>query len=217
MRTSVASLLSLFLVLSLSLQNCQKTQEPSCGQIPNEYYSLKLAEKSKVPYRLEKFDTISFTSDEGDTLIFTRQTLDSGTNCFERRRSIICPPNYICAEYYGSDYLCIKGQGKFEFKHGKALDIVTNSPTNNIREYPNVIEFRFNETHFIFGDYNVDDQNSTRYIGDTTIKGITYHSCIYGYHEFQNSAFAKVYYNKEFGLFHIQDKKNNKNWTIIEN
>ena len=203
------------IILLLLTQSCFKDKNSNpCGAQTYNYQTLDITSKSKVPYLKKQFDTISYASNKGDTLVFVRQAKDSSWYCKDYYSNKDCLPNYNCYETYGAKYTCIKGNGSFEFKHGEELFIEVNSNTRPDNDYYNMIEFHFNNNlHVIFCDCVVGDK---KYIGDTIINNVIFKNVFYEFHEFDNYYIGKGYYCEEFGLFHIQDKVNNTNWTLIK-
>jgi hypothetical protein len=204
-------------ILILLTQSCFKDKSSNpCGAQTYSYQTLDSTEKSKVPYLKTQFDTISYASNKGDTLVFVRQAKDCGWYCKDYYSNKDCLPNYNCYETYGAKYSCNKGNGSFQFKHGETLYIHFNIRSRIDNEFNNMIEFNFNDLHLIFSTFVLDDIKYVNYIGDTLINGNLFKNSLFEYYEFNHSNIGKGYYCEEFGLFHIQDKLNNTNWTLIK-
>jgi hypothetical protein len=206
------------IILLLLTQSCFKDKSSNpCGAQTYSYQTLDSTSKSKVPYLKTQFDTISYASNKGDTLVFVRQAKDSGWYCKDYYSNKDCLPNYNCYETYGAKYSCIKGNGSFEFKHGKALYIYFEPSTKRISDlFSNFIEIKFNDLHFLFQDTDVDRKNVNTYSDSVFYNKQIFYSSYYSFHEFNISAKGKGCYNKEYGIFHVDDVINNVNWTIIK-
>ena len=195
---------------------CQDKSNVHCK--PQEYSYLTITDeaKSKVPYLKPSFDTLSYANNKGDTLVFVRQPKDSSWYCTPSYPNTDCLPDYYCYENYGAKYNCIKGNGSFEFKHGKSLfiDFINHSRPSDV--YSDMIEIFFNNFHFIVEDNDVDRKNVSTYNEVLIFKKDTFYKSFYSYYEFSDSVRGKGYYNKDFGLFHLEDKVNNNAWTLLK-
>lgn len=202
------------LLLIVFTQSCIKDNNSSpCGDQIYNYQTLDSTSKSKVPYLKKQFDTISYASNKGDTLVFVRQAKDSNWYCKDYYSNKDCLPNYNCYETYGAKYTCIKGNGSFQFKHGKGMEIILFKP---FRTYfvLNNIYLLFNGINFNIGDDQIDSKTYQDYVGDTIINGIMYKETIKLYSTKDNENYS--YINKENGMIHFVDNLNNSNWTIYK-
>lgn len=207
---------SIILFSFLVLQSCFREKEDPCGQQQYNYSLLSEIAKSKVPYLKPEFDTISFASDKGDTVVFVRQPKDSSWYCKTHYGNINCLPDYDCSEVYGANYNCIKGQGNFEFKHASkiALQIGFSKPS---RDFTNIIDIRFNNLRFLYNDYSVGSKNFLYFLESISFKNKTYNNVIYDFEATSlDTLSAKGYYVANDGLFYVQDKSINTNWILIK-
>lgn len=203
-------LLSIINIIML-LQSCSKDPRNGCFTPKDNYFYLTAAQLNQTPYfNNSTFDTISFASDKGDTLIFVKTFTDTTWNRENGQGNPDCgyDNNFFQTIHY--TYTTIKGNGSFDVKH-KKLDGNLNS---------NQLEIRFNGYIFY-----VDDERIGTPIGST--KGITYfetillNDIIYSkvkilYNNY-NDKINYCYINKEFGLIGIIDSNNNTKYYKTKN
>ncbi len=207
------SIISIIILIPSCIKDNNSTP---CGDQTYSYQTLDSTSKSKVPYLKNQFDTLSYASNKGDTLVFVRQAKDSSWYCKDYYSNKDCLPNYNCYETYGAKYNCIKGNGSFQFKHGKALYIHFNIRSRIDNEFSNMIEISLNNFHFLLRDGNVGRKNISEYSENIEFNKTIFNESVYSYYEFSDSTMGTGFYNKEYGLFHVDDVINNINWTVIK-
>ncbi len=149
----LAQLLILITISTLFLR-CQDKSNVHCK--PQEYSYLTITDeaKSKVPYLKPSFDTLSYANNKGDTLVFARQPKDSSWYCTPSYPNTDCLPDYYCYENYGAKYTCIKGNGKFEFKHALKAELTVGLPPST-KVYNRIVCFTFSNMNLWLNDYSV--------------------------------------------------------------
>ena len=208
-------LLTTIILLSL-FTTCKDKNSNPCKPQEYSYHTIADEAKSKIPYLKPEFDTISYASNKGDTLVFVRQPKDSNWYCTNHYPNLDCLPDYDCYENYGFKYTTIKGNGIFEFKHGKALYIIFNDHSKVDDIYYDEIEIIFNNFHFLSADWKIDNTKYQYYIGDTAIDNIIFKSVFYIPNELDRLDVGKGLFCKDFGLIQVQDKISMINWTLIK-
>jgi len=194
-------LLTLFVML---LQNCSKEPDLPSGNPITKYEYLTAGALNQTPYFTNPaFDTISFASDKGDTLTFVKTKTDTSWYCENQSLA----SNYkICYQTIHNTYTTIKGVGSFDVKHSRKIDY---------KDLTNIIEINFTNLYFSVFDERIGLKDSPFYVDSILFNTNYFYVALYVFHNFTFSDIGKAYCNKKFGLFHIEDKQNITNWTII--
>lgn len=203
------------LLLFLIWYGCKQEDKEPCDAPVENKYTLSDYAKSKVPYLKAEFDTLSFASNKGDTLVFVRQPVTYGWYYTEIKAGPGCTQSRNYYENYGAKYICIKGSGSFEFRHGKMLYVNYSLNNTASKELYDVIELFFNGIHLIYSTNSLDDQKHYSYIGDTLVDGKMYKSSIYQYHEWSFSDYGKGLINQDYGLFQLHEKQKSNIWILF--
>src|ERR1700741_1853934 len=85
--------ISVVFLLLLNLNSCKRETNP-CHDPVTTKETLDEDNKKKIPYT--GYDTLTFISNNGDTLRFAGQGKDSDWYCTERYVSADCPPYVDC-------------------------------------------------------------------------------------------------------------------------
>ncbi len=206
-------------ILLVFVASCIKDKSSNpCGAQTYSYQTLDSTSKSKVPYLNTQFDTISYASNKGDTLVFVRQAKDSVWYCKDYYSNKDCSPNYNCYETYGAKYSCIKGNGSFEFKHwyrSGASELGLPAKYNSY-EFGNILQLKFNNENLIINDYLIEEKKYSHFVNSISIGNREYKDVIYDFHNGTDSLVATGYYSKSLGLFYLQETSDNINWTLIK-
>jgi len=200
--TTKLLLITLFVTL---LQSCTKDPEPYNNVPLNTYYYLTAWQLNQTPYFTNKsFDTISFESDEGDTLTFVKTKTDTSWYC-ERNSTNPSNLNEDCYQTIHNSYTTIKGVGLFDVK------LIKKSRYLNA-----FIQLKFNDKIFYYDDVAIDDILFPSYIDIIIRNNKSFKNAIYLYHNDNDSLNAISYANKDFGVFYIDDKINNLKYLITK-
>jgi hypothetical protein len=194
-------LLTLFVIL---FQSCSKEPDLPSGNPITKYEYLSAGALNQTPYFTNPdFDTISFASDKGDTLTFVKTKTDSSWYC--KNQSLVTDYK-ICYQTIHNTYNTIKGFGLFDVRHSKEIetDILQNQ-----------IEFIFNELFFSLTDYRIGTKTGTIFYDSLIVNNKTYFDVTCYYHNFSNSNIGKLYLNKKYGCFKIEDVSNKIIYTLI--
>jgi len=200
--TYILGIISLFAML---FQSC--TKENNSISATSEYYYLTVSQLNQTPYFTNsKFDTISFSSNQGDTITFVKTKTDISWYG-ERANS---NPDDHSMNYYqiiSNTYNTIKGSGSLEIHHAKK---------ENSYQYVNVIEVNFSDLIFNIYDDRIGLKSSPFYLDSISFNSKTYYNVLYVYHDFTFSDIGKLYINKNYGIFQIEDKRTNIFWSLIK-
>jgi hypothetical protein len=124
------------------------------------YHRLKTEQLNKTPYFTNPdFDTLTYLSNKGDTLIFAKLKTDT-TWYYIRTQG--APGVTLNEDYYQTlrnTYQTIKGNGKFEVRHGIN---------------PNHIVYTINNISFTAHEVNVGYDRTTTFKDTITVNSITY-------------------------------------------
>ena len=136
-------LLPLLFICFILIQSCEKPDPNGCHNAVIFYNYLSDAARNQTPYFTNPaFDTISFASDKGDTLIFVKTKTDSTWYKEEIRGNPACDWDKNYFQILHNTYTTIKGSGTFDLRHSK------KNNSGNI----DIIELHFNDFVFYTGD-----------------------------------------------------------------
>ena len=108
----------IFIFILFFLVACKR--DNSSGDLPDIYNYLTKDQIAKTPYFTNPdFDTLTFISNKGDTLIFAKQKTISSFYRTEITGCNGCASQYSNYQQLLNTYQTIKGNGKFEVKHSK--------------------------------------------------------------------------------------------------
>ncbi len=193
-----------FYLFILILYSCSRpSDEPLYGGT-DVYYRLTEEQLKQTPYFTNPdFDTVTFISNNNDTLIFKKNYTD--TSWYSVRP-------YFNANYYElyqnitNHYQTIKGTGNF-------------SVTNSLREsnqFFQTLTVRFNSYDFLLHpDWFIKTQGYPFYQESYSINGKTYFDVITLFN-LQDTSVANLKINNQFGALELSEKKLNQNiWKFL--
>ncbi|MFN4083640.1 MAG: hypothetical protein ACK4K9_08420 [Bacteroidia bacterium] len=163
------------------------------------YHRLKTEQLNKTPYFTNPdFDTLTYLSNKGDTLIFAKLKTDT-TWYYIRTQG--APGVTLNEDYYQTlrnTYQTIKGNGKFEVRH-ELKNIVTG-----------VFYLQFMNSNYQIVDENIGATFSQSYIQFLTINGKEYRDV----NALSQGNKITCYLNSIYGVFYAIDSTNNINWLL---
>jgi hypothetical protein len=194
-------------LLVLLLFSCEKPDPNGCHNAVIFYNYLSDAARNQTPYFTNPaFDTISFASDKGDTLIFVKTKTDSTWYKEEIRGNPACDWDKEYYQVLHNKYTTLKGNGSFDVKY--------SYKTQDYGLFR--IEIFFNNIHFIICECIIDDVKYKNYIGDFTVNNKTFTNTFYEYNNISENTKGIGYINKGLGLFYLIDPINDLKWLIIK-
>ena len=201
--------MKLFLLLILFvtlLQSCTKDPDSSNGNVKTTYHYLTAAALNQTPYFTNPaFDTISFASDKGDTITFVKTKTDTTWFC---KKSSGSPDNndMDCYQTLLNTYSTIKGVGMFNVRHSKEIE------TDIL---PDQVQFNFNDLFFSVTDNRIGTKNGTLFFDSLIVNNNTYFDVTCYYHNFSYSNIGKLYLNKKYGCFKIENISDTTIYSLI--
>ncbi len=187
-------------------QSCTKNND-GCYTPKDNYYYLTTAQLNQTPYfNNPAFDTISFTSNKGDTLTFVKTKTD--TTWKKETGNIGSPDCCYDQNFYQAihnTYITTKGNGSFDVSHR-----LPNSYSNSY------LVIKFNNFTFFYDAIAIDDTSFPRYLGELIKDNKKFKNVIYTFNNYSDSLSAISYMNKDLGLFFIDDKLNNSQYIITK-
>jgi hypothetical protein len=197
-------LLSLFILVYFI--SCKPEPKP----IPDKhnYYYLTAEQLAKTPYFTNPaFDTLTFVSNQNDTVVFAKTRVDSGWY-----REIEFDPGVEFTKYHyyqqiSANYQTIKGDGSFGVVHSK-YNLAFNI------KLPDFIQISYNGYNFYLRDYFLDNIHPAT-IDTIKINNQTYLKNTKLNNNRQDSSSSQANINTDFGLFQIFDYNNSKEWILI--
>ncbi|MES2727268.1 MAG: hypothetical protein V4643_09215 [Bacteroidota bacterium] len=196
----------IIIIIVLLLQSCGKEKGNCFGTPGTYYYTLTPESINQTPYFTNKaFDTISFGSDKGDTLIFVKTKSD--TSWYEELGDGSPDCGYSKNNYQTlhNIYTAIKGNGSFDVKHSLKWSVV-----------PHLLEVKFNDINLQVEDFRINSRIGT-FFYETINKGnVTYNNAIKIYHNLNDSSVGEGFINKEFGFFSIKDNRTNTEYNYLK-
>ncbi len=187
MRITKTFLYCLFVLLIIS-NGCAIDQDPDCPSTKITIINLSEDEKSKVPYHGK--DTLVFTSNSGDSLIYfgTGAQRTYYTDNIYNHPS--CDPDKINHEIQS-----------IIFKEEKSVQTINFQQQN----YASEIKILINESQFVFNFKGIDNENFNFY---PFHKQIQLGNKIYtNVSEIKNEQNETLFYNKEYGIIRITSSK----------
>jgi hypothetical protein len=173
------------------------------------YHRLKTEQLNKTPYFTNPdFDTLTYLSNKGDTLIFAKLKTDT-TWYYIRTQG--APGVTLNEDYYQTlrnTYQTIKGNGKFEVRHvkkGIAYD----------RSLDDFVNISLNNINFFLNDYFIGVNH--KYIIDSIeFNKIKYYQVTRFFRNWTDSIAAEGYFNKDFGLIRVEERTQNEIWQLLK-
>lgn len=204
--TKILLLLSLLVLL---IQSCTKDTNNGNTTPKNTYYYLTAAQLNQTPYFTNKaFDTISFASDKGDTLIFVKTKTDTTWYCEPATSN---PDNHDQNFYQNlhNTYSTINGSGSFDVIQSRKCYV-------NFLNYlvPNVVTIIFNNSYFVYSESVIGDKTYKNYVGDLKIGNKIYRSTFFEYHNSNQLSKVKGYFSNSYGVVEITDSNVFKSWIL---
>ncbi|MFN4083638.1 MAG: hypothetical protein ACK4K9_08410 [Bacteroidia bacterium] len=171
------------------------------------YHRLKTEQLNKTPYFTNPdFDTLTYLSNKGDTLIFAKLKTDT-TWYYIRTQG--APGVTLNEDYYQTlrnTYQTLKGNGKFEVRHSKngiAFD----------RNLSDFITISFNNFNYYINDYFLG-VNHIIIIDSIIFDNKKYFQVTRFFNNWTDSISTEAYINKDYGIFRIEDKILLNNWDL---
>jgi hypothetical protein len=193
----------LYVFILVNFLSCKPEPEP----IPDKhnYYYLTAEQLAKTPYFTNPaFDTLSFVSNQNDTVVFAKTRVDSG---WYREIDFNPGVEFTTYHYYqqiSANYQTIKGDGSFGVK-------IIKKRQNGVFE---IFEYLFNDFIFFDGLNTLNDKSYSRYLGEINLRNKKFTNTIYSLHNYEDSA-AFCYINLEKGVFYLNDRFKNNTLLLI--
>lgn len=182
-------------------QSCSKENDNSQGYNPkNNYFYLTAEQLNQTPYFTNKaFDSLSFASDKGDTLIFVKNKTDTTWYC---ERTTINPNNndQNCYQTLHNTYITIKGNGSFDVKLGFDGSLY-------------VLKLNFNNNNYSLINDLIGYNGPKGYIDKISFNNIQYEKVTNVNYTGTNSN-NNIYINNQFGLLRIEYISEKINFTF---
>ncbi|MES2653954.1 MAG: hypothetical protein V4620_00085 [Bacteroidota bacterium] len=197
----------IFIMIALLLQSCSKEKGADCTGTPsNEYFTLTTEAINQTPYFTNKaFDTISFATNNGDTLIFVKTKTDTSWYEEQGGGSPDCGYNKNNYQSLRNTYTTIKGIGSLEIKH-----------SFKIKGTSGLIEIMFNGINLNVRDFRINSKIGTIFYETINKGNVTYNNAIKIYHNLNDSSIGEGFINKEFGVFSIKDNRTNTEYNCLK-
>jgi hypothetical protein len=195
----------LLLLLIASLFACKPEES-----IPDKHnYNYLTAEQLfKTPYFTNPaFDTLSFVSNQNDTVVFAKTRVDSG---WYREIDFNPGVEYTSYRYYqqiSANYQTIKGEGSFGVVHCKK-----GHTFNSIAS--DFVKFSYNDYNFYLNDRFLGINHKV-IIDSMLLNNKKYYQVTEFFNNWVDSISVRAYINIDYGVFHILENKNSKNWILI--
>jgi hypothetical protein len=194
------------LFMMLFIQGCIKEEYDKVEHKTNYYY-LTAAQLNQTPYFTNPtFDTISFTSDKGDTLTFVKTKTDTTWYCENGWGNPNTGYDKDCYQTIHNTYVTVKGNGSF--------DVNYNYYTSQYGLFR--IEIFFGNVHFVICECVINDKTYKNYVSDFKIGNNTFSDSFFEFHNLVDDSIAKGYFNKNYGLFYLNDKLNDTEYFILK-
>lgn len=185
----------------MQLQSCSKDPRNGCFTPKDNYFYLTAAQLNQTPYfNNSAFDTISFASDKGDTLIFVKTFTDTTWNRENGQGNPDCGYDNNFFQTIHHTYTTIKGNGSFDVKQSNRLKFS--------------IQIRFNLDYFEYGYNEIGNKGYINYLGELIINDKNYTDCLFELNK--NNTGVKGYLNKSFGLISTKDTINSVSFYIFK-
>jgi hypothetical protein len=204
MKTTTKLLSILFLIMLI--QSCDKDTVPFNKEPLKTYYYLAEWQLNQTPYFTNPaFDTISFASDKGDSLTFVKTKTDTTWYC-ERNSNNPSNSNQDCYQTIHNSYSIIKGVGSFDVKHSRKI---------SYKDLTDIISLQFNNIYFLCSDIQIGYNGYWTFKKEVTLKNRNFYDAIVLYPNSYDSLTAECFINKFNGLFYLNNKINQINYTIL--
>jgi hypothetical protein len=170
------------------------------------YHRLKTEQLNKTPYFTNPdFDTLTYLSNKGDTLIFAKLKTDT-TWYYIRTQG--APGVTLNEDYYQTlrnTYQTIKGNGKFEVRHAKLSESGYN---DNI-----LITFN-NEIYHINDNWYSKSFGYKYSLPFVDVNSTIYNNVIYVFSKLGDTTTNRMYLTIEDGCFYVKNKQSNDFWFL---
>jgi hypothetical protein len=182
--------------------------KPEPDRTPDKhiYYYLTAEQLAKTPYFTNPaFDTLTFVSNQNDTVVFAKTRVDSG---WYKLNASNLSHNYETILYYQqltAKYQTIKGEGSFEVVHSKRIN---NGNTD-------MLKIVFNNYNFTFGDQVIGNMLHPNYKELIQINNNIFEFII-SVKTDNPSENIEGYINKKYGIFYILDKSKGLEFLITK-
>ncbi len=190
--------------LSLIIIACKRDEKRE-PEVHYEYLSTE--QRNKTPYfNNPAFDTLTFLSNKGDTLVFAKLKTDSFFTMTGGSPFPDHPGIYTYHQTLRNTYQTIKGNGKFEVRHSKnglAFD----------RNLSDFITISFNNFNYYINDYFLG-VNHIIIIDSIIFDNKKYFQVTRFFNNWTDSISTEAYINKDYGIFRIEDKILLNNWDL---
>jgi hypothetical protein len=196
----------LLLYIAFSFFACKPEPKP----IPDKhnYYYLTAEQLAKTPYFTNPaFDTLTFVSNQNDTVVFAKTRVDSG---WYKQIDFNPGVEFTTYHYYqqiSANYQTIKGDGSFGVVHSKK-GFAYNTIISDI------LKISFFDQNYYINDYFIGI-NHIRSIDSINIKDYTYKTVTRINNNWVDSNSSISYVNKEFGAFYFNFLKSNQSFDLI--
>ncbi|MDP3927817.1 MAG: hypothetical protein Q8R57_02220 [Bacteroidota bacterium] len=194
----------LLLYIAFSFFACK----PEPDRTPDKHinYYLTAEQLAKTPYFTNPaFDTLTFVSNQNDTVVFAKTRVDSG---WYKLTDMDVGREYLIFNYYQqltAKYQTIKGEGSFEVVHSKRIN---NGNTD-------MLKIVFNNYNFTFGDQVIGNMLHPNYKELIQINNNIFEFII-SVKTDNPSENIEGYINKKYGIFYILDKSKGLEFLITK-
>ncbi|MDP3929716.1 MAG: hypothetical protein Q8R57_11895 [Bacteroidota bacterium] len=182
--------------------------KPEPGRTPDKhiYYYLTAEQLAKTPYFTNPaFDTLTFVSNQNDTVVFAKTRVDSG---WYRLNASNLSHNYETILYYQqltAKYQTIKGEGNFEVIHSKQINTWETDR----------VDIKFNDNTFSCSDRQIGRKTFYTFKDSVEINNRKFKDLIILYSNPDDNTTNEGYLNQSNGLFFIINKIINSNFLLI--
>ena len=196
----------LYVFILVSFFACNPEPKPTPHK--HNYFYLTAEQLAKTPYFTNSaFDTLTFVSNQNDTVVFAKTRVDSG---WYREIDFNPGVEFTSYRYYqqiSANYQTIKGEGSFGVLHSKkgyALNTIISD----------IVQILFFDQNYYINDYFIG-VNHIRSIDSITLKDHTYKTVTRINNNWVDSNSSISYVNKEFGAFHFNFLKSSQSFDLF--
>ncbi len=192
-------LLYITILSILLIPACKQDPSSYCPSYSTNYQTLSASTINQTPYFTNKaFDTISFASDKGDTVIFVKAKTDTAWYCENDNSNADCPKeNANCYQILHNNYSTVRGTGNFDVKLFNKNSIIQFTFLGNIISLYNDV----------IGVKTPKGYKENAYFNNISFKKVTLLEGV------GNDNGCSVYINNSYGLFRVEFQTTNVNWT----
>jgi hypothetical protein len=194
------NLLLITIATMLFLGACKR--EPVTSNPTVTYHRLTQSQLNKTPYFTNpSFDTLTFLSNKGDTLIFKKLRTDTTWYYFRTQGA---PGVTISEDYYQTlhnTYQTLKGNGKFEVR--QELEIGSE------------IYFNFNNVNFEISDHQIGRTSYPTFREEFQINNKVFKNVLTMYQTFGDTSSNEAFLNQQYGIFYFKNKLINNSYILI--